>query len=140
MKKIILLLLAVILIAGCSAKPAAALEWKATTDITVGVSNVKAGTFLDLKDSNALLVGGIIPIISWQDVISADLGLATDLNNKPLPLASISLDVQKFASKLGLTYKLLDPLAIGCWYGRTADDGKMNVEHYGLMATISYSL
>ena len=135
MKKILIYLAAVVLLFTWAGIASA--DWATEAKITVGFKGINAGTFLDLTTDD-LLVGVTTPVIDWDRTLSLDLGLASDLQKRPIPLGSISVDIQNLAAKVGADYKLLDPLRIGGWYGRRVESWHVEEKHYGIYGTLRY--
>ena len=89
---------------------------------TLQLDKLTIGSFYDFK-SDKLLVGGFTSVFDYAKVISADIGLVTDLDSVAV-MSGLSIDilnaVNKAANKFGipLNYNLPEKLNVGMFGAR----------------------
>ena len=141
MKKLLISLIALFMLVGI-ASAESPLATTATVDL--GFLGLDAGTYLDLKNDNQILVGMTTPVIGIKKIVSLNGGLLSDLNTKPIIIGSLDVNIKNLVAQWGWDFWLLDPLKVGGWLGNnidsTATGFKLGKAHGGIYANISIKI
>jgi len=116
----ILMILVSVLMFGC-AKKAAALELPSTDFgtkgvLTVGLNDMQAGTYYDVKNKQ-VLAGAQVSAIDFKKLLSVDVGILTDAHSSPW-MVGLGVDVMTLANMLNLNYNLPGALHLGAWVSK----------------------
>ena len=114
MKKIVLTLLLVVLMAG--SVWAGGMSKTVAPGLEIGLIEMQVGTFWSRKD-NKLFVGAEVPVIDYQNLISINVGTISNFKADPPIIAGINLNINTLAYRLGLGYHLPGDSQIGLWRG-----------------------
>lgn len=95
-------------------------------------SEVRGSVFYDFNETD-LLTGGTVPVISFDKLVSLDIGVITEAE-EPLTVAfagGISVDLKTLAERLKGEYHPENKLYVGIYYARNF---KLLIDHYGVNA------
>ena len=115
MKKIIMLVMAIMMISGI----AIAADLPSATiapDLTLGLANMKAGSYYDVRHKQ-ILAGVQTSVVDYKRLVSLDIGVITDAHKTPW-LIGIGVDATTLAKLLKLNYNLPGDLHLGCYVAR----------------------
>lgn len=137
MKKIFLILLVLVVLAGCKAKEAEGIDLtREVAGITLGIADLNIGTFYDFRD-NDILVGGVMPVVSWKSLINGEIGALWNETQNWSYLIGVSINVKELAKKLGMTYNLLGDVQVGTFMAKELELKDVRSSYqYGLYSTL----
>ena len=140
MKKLLISLIALFMLVGIA--QASPLATEAT--VSVGFTGIDVGTFLDMKNDNQILVGATMPMIGFKKILTANGGVLTDWNTRPIIIGSLDVNVKNLMALWGWDFWLLDPLKVGGWLGNdiesTSKGLRLGKAHGGIYANIELPL
>lgn len=84
-------------------------------------------TFYDVG-SDSLLVGGILGVVSYKDLISLDVGILTEMSSISY-MFGLGINIKTLAEKLKLNFDLNEKVKIGGYWAR---DFKRKLNRYGI--------
>lgn len=85
--------------------------------VSAGIlDNLTICTLYD-SPSQDLLTGAYTDVLSYQDLIALNIGLATSIQTSPL-FYGLNLNIQTLSKKIGLKYHLAEPMKVGGFYSR----------------------
>jgi hypothetical protein len=131
MKKMLISLVFLMMLVGIASAES---SLATTASVNIGITEMVIGTAYDINGKQLLAIA-TLPVIGYKDYVDVSVGILTNITDHAVPLASIDLNIQGITTALGLTYKLLDPLKVGVFYGR--DLAKVSTvtestEYYGV--------
>lgn len=90
--------------------------------LSVGLNDLKVATFYDFRRSQ-LLVGGILNVAEYKQLISIDAGLITQISASRIIIFGVGVNLyEMFRRGLNWNYKLSEPLVIGGFLGKSLED------------------
>jgi hypothetical protein len=106
MKKLVLLIAFLLVTSICLADglPALEVEIGKESGLVIGLDNMSAGTYYDVRHRE-VLAGFQVSVIDWQRIVSIDVGVLTDAHSTPW-LIGAGIDVGSIASMIGWNYNL----------------------------------
>lgn len=134
MKKIIMLVMAIMMISGIAI--AADLPSATTGDLTVGLANMEAGTYYDVRNRE-VLAGMQVSVLDYKQIVSFDVGVLTDAHSTPW-FAGIGVDVSTLAKMCKLNYNLPGPLHLTTFVARDVTQSWQAGGRYGFGAVIRF--
>jgi len=88
---------------------------------TLGIQDLKIATFYDFRRSQ-LLIGGILSIAEYKQLISLDVGLITQISTSRVFIFGTGINLfELFRRSFNWTYKLKEPLTTGIWLGKSIE-------------------
>ena len=137
MKKLLLALM-ILVMAGCISKaPAADLP---SADLgngtTIGLNNMEAGTYYDVKHRQ-ILAGMQVSVVDYKQLVSFDVGVLTDAHTTPW-FAGIGVDVSTLAKMCKLNYNLPGPLHLTTFVARDLTESWKDGGRWGIGAVVRF--